>query len=48
MGMGLSICRAIIEAHHGHIRTFNNPKGGATFEFVLPLVSEAAPQTGEL
>jgi two-component system, LuxR family, sensor kinase FixL len=48
MGMGLSICRAIIEAHHGHIRTFDNPKGGATFEFVLPLVSEAAPQTGEM
>jgi two-component system, LuxR family, sensor kinase FixL len=36
LGLGLSICRAIIEAHHGRIWAENNPEGGATFHFTLP------------
>jgi len=37
MGMGLAICRSIIEAHDGHIRADNNSAlGGARFRFVLP------------
>jgi two-component system, LuxR family, sensor kinase FixL len=37
MGVGLSICRTIIEAHGGVIWGENNPEGGATFAFTLPL-----------
>ncbi|MFC0397866.1 ATP-binding protein [Paraburkholderia rhizosphaerae] len=36
MGMGLSICRSIIDSHGGKIRVFNNDTHGATFECVLP------------
>jgi C4-dicarboxylate-specific signal transduction histidine kinase len=39
MGVGLSICRAIIEAHRGAIWAESNPGGGAVFTFVLPLVN---------
>jgi PAS domain S-box-containing protein len=36
MGLGLSIARSIIEAHHGRIWAENNTDGGATFHFTLP------------
>ena len=36
MGMGLSICRAIVEAHEGRMWFTRNPPGGAVFHFTLP------------
>jgi two-component system, LuxR family, sensor kinase FixL len=35
MGMGLSICRSIIQAHGGKIWASSNPKGGSIFQFTL-------------
>ena len=37
MGMGLTICRSIIELHGGGIRYERLPDGGASFAFTLPL-----------
>ncbi len=42
MGLGLSICKAIVEAHDGAIRAYNNAYGGATFEFTIPMQEEQA------
>src|SRR5205085_1318233 len=36
LGLGLSICRGIIDAHHGHIWVEANPNGGAIFAFTIP------------
>jgi len=48
-GVGLSICRSIIEAHQGRIWARANPPRGSTFEFALPIAAEpsvAAQSTG--
>jgi two-component system sensor histidine kinase DctS len=41
MGMGLPICRSIVEAHHGHIVVDRSPElGGARFTVSLPLAAQ--------
>jgi signal transduction histidine kinase len=41
LGMGLSICRSIIELHGGRIRALPNMPHGASIQFTLPLHPEA-------
>ncbi len=36
-GLGLFICRAIVEAHGGRIWAVNLPAGGAAVRFIFPL-----------
>ncbi|MBC8118160.1 MAG: PAS domain S-box protein [Burkholderiaceae bacterium] len=49
MGMGLNICRSIVEFHHGRLTVEPNPDGGAIFVFTLPLaeVNEAISESNE-
>jgi signal transduction histidine kinase len=49
IGMGLSICRSIIEAHDGRIWVAPNKPRGAVFEFTLPAagVTSAGASRGE-
>jgi len=44
LGMGLNICRTIIESHHGRLWAVSNPEGGTTFRFTLPCVSSSEAQ----
>ena len=37
MGMGLNICRSIIEFHHGRLWVESNPEGGSIFVMTLPI-----------
>ncbi|RTL55608.1 MAG: two-component system sensor histidine kinase KdbD [Rhodocyclaceae bacterium] len=47
VGLGLTICRAIVEAHHGRILAENRPGGGARFVFTLPLGTPPAVEERE-
>ncbi len=42
MGIGLQICRSIVEALDGELRAFNHPEGGAVFEFSLNTIPAPA------
>ena len=41
LGLGLSICKRIVEAHEGEIQAANRPEGGAVFTIRLPCLEPA-------
>ena len=51
-GVGLSICKKIVDAHNGHISAVSKPQEGARFYLELPLqqqgISVSKPKTNEI
>lgn len=47
LGMGLNICRTIIESHHGRLWATVNPDGGTIFHFTLPCAGPDTPESPE-
>ncbi len=47
MGMGISICRAFVEAHGGSVVAEETPGGGATFRFDVPAAGHGGEQPGQ-
>jgi two-component system, LuxR family, sensor kinase FixL len=45
MGVGLSICRFIIEAHGERLQVGDNPEGGTVFRFTLPIAVDTSAAT---
>jgi signal transduction histidine kinase/integral membrane sensor domain MASE1 len=40
LGLGLALCRSIVQAHEGQLTAENNPTRGVTFHCILPLADE--------
>ncbi len=51
MGMGLAICRSVVEAHHGALEALPSPRpecrGGARLSFTLPVAEEEHAEVEE-
>ncbi len=47
-GLGLPICKEIVEAHGGSIEAGNGPDGGACFELRLPMEAKESPADIEI
>jgi signal transduction histidine kinase len=41
LGLGLSLVKAVVQAHHGQVEAFANPSGGSVFSVYLPLLPAA-------
>jgi PAS domain S-box-containing protein len=48
IGLGLSICRSIVEAHGGRLLARRNSPKGSVFCFILPAAADEAPYNGDL
>ena len=46
MGLGLSICRSIIDAHGGRLHATPNAQRGVTFRFTVPLADQDGHDAG--
>jgi two-component system, LuxR family, sensor kinase FixL len=46
MGLGLSICREIVEAHHGRLSASPGSVGGAVFRVTLPMAPNGETGNG--
>ena len=46
MGIGLSVCKAIVESHAGRLWVDDNPGGGTIFRFTVLHAQDAAPPVG--
>jgi signal transduction histidine kinase len=44
MGIGLSICKTIVEEHRGEIHAFTNEAGGATFRILVPISDKGSDE----
>lgn len=47
MGMGLAICRSIVELHYGALEAHDAPEGGAVFTFSLPMRPDVGDGSGD-
>jgi signal transduction histidine kinase len=44
MGLGLAICRRIVEGHNGQLSAFSDGENGARFEIILPIHVHHKPE----
>ena len=47
-GLGLILCKEMVERHDGELAVESEPGAGSTFRFTVPLAAEAAAQTEEV